>query len=186
MNKAKKKTNKPFISEEVRMLAKEKSQARKDNKQTEYKRLKREIRQKLRRDKNNWLEQECNKITTANIERKSKEVYNQIKKVTSSSFRPQNATINNENGETLTETEEILKRWHEYGQNLFKHEERNETTQNDQEYWQYEDPEPKPLLSEVTAAIRQLKKGKSPGLDNIPSELLKHSGEAVIKMLHKL
>ena len=186
LGRAKKKTNKPYISDEVRMLAKEKSQARRENKKDEYKRLKREIRQKIRRDKNNWLQQECSKITTANAERKSKEVYNQIRKVTSSSFKPQNAAINNEMGETLTETEEILNRWHEYGQELFKNGHNRESMQNESDNLQHQDPEPKPLLSEVRAAVNQLKTGKSPGLDNIPSELLKHSGEAGIHMIYKL
>ena len=35
--------------------------------------------------------------------------------------------------------------------------------------------EPKPLLDEVRAAIKQLKSGKSPGLDGIPAELLKYT-----------
>ena len=49
---------KPFISEEVFRLAKEKSKARKNNDVHEFKRLKKEIRQKVRRDKIAWLEKE--------------------------------------------------------------------------------------------------------------------------------
>ena len=33
------------------------------------------------------------------------------------------------------------------------------------------------LQEEVEAAVRCLKTGKSPGVDNVPSELLKHGGE---------
>ena len=34
------------------------------------------------------------------------------------------------------------------------------------------------LRAEVKEAVRSLKAGKSPGVDNIPSELLKNGGEA--------
>ncbi|GFR99677.1 endonuclease-reverse transcriptase [Elysia marginata] len=46
-----------------------------------------------------------------------------------------------------------------------------------------QDMEPEPLTSEVEAAIKDLKAGKSPGLDNIPAEIIKNSGEMGIKAL---
>ena len=36
------------------------------------------------------------------------------------------------------------------------------------------------LRSEVEQAIRMLKTQNSPGVDNLPAELIKHGGEAVI------
>ena len=42
----------------------------------------------------------------------------------------------------------------------------------------------KPILrEEVEAAVKSLKKGKSAGVDNIPSELVQAGGEAMIDML---
>ena len=38
------------------------------------------------------------------------------------------------------------------------------------------------LREEVEAAIKSLKKGKSAGMDNIPSELVQSGGEAMIDM----
>ena len=41
-----------------------------------------------------------------------------------------------------------------------------------------------PLLREkVEKAVHSLKTGKSPGVDNSPSELLKHGGEAINTLL---
>ena len=39
------------------------------------------------------------------------------------------------------------------------------------------------MREEVEAAVKSLKKGKSAGVDNIPSELVQAGGEAMIDML---
>lgn len=90
--------------------------------------------------------------------------------------------INNKYGETLTEPTEIMQRWNEYGTTLFK---------SDNPHDQYTIPimqpkEPAPLLNEVEEAIKQLKNGKSPGLDGIPAEIIKYSNSMATKALHKL
>ena len=110
LGRRKGKPSKPFISDEVFQLAKEKSKARKNNDVCKYKRLKKEVRQKIRRDKIAWLENECSQITTANLERKSKKLFQQIKKVTTNSTYVRNQCINSTDGVTLTEMEDILNR----------------------------------------------------------------------------
>ena len=42
------------------------------------------------------------------------------------------------------------------------------------------------LKEEVEAAVWSLKLGKSPGVDNVPSELVKHGGKEVVKALTAL
>ena len=42
------------------------------------------------------------------------------------------------------------------------------------------------MLEEVEHAMKFLKNGKSPGMDNVPAELIKHSGPNSIKVIHKL
>jgi hypothetical protein len=42
------------------------------------------------------------------------------------------------------------------------------------------------MLDEVTSAIKRLKQGKAPGLDGVPADLIIFSGEAAVKVLHKL
>ena len=46
--------------------------------------------------------------------------------------------------------------------------------------------EPEVLLSEVRNAIHKMKTDKSPGVDDIPSELLKSLDDNGIKLLHML
>ena len=160
------------------------SKAKKGGKTEEYNRLKKEVRAKVRRDRAEWLENECAKITEANMERKSKKLFDQIKKVKKTSSKSNNSqsSINDKNGKTLTEEEDVLKRWHEYGSGLFE----TKDTQNTAGYINFENPEPEPLLEEVTTAIDQLKSGKSPGLDGIPAELIQNTEVACKAAIHHL
>jgi hypothetical protein len=45
---------------------------------------------------------------------------------------------------------------------------------------------PQPSASEVEAAIRKLKRYKSPGFDQIPAELIQAGGETLRSEIHKL
>ena len=110
------------------------------------------------------------------MERKSKKLFDQIKKVKKSSSKSisSQCSINDKNGKTLVEEEDVLGRWHEYGSGLFE----SRDSQYAAEYMDFENIEPEPLLEEVLAAIDQLKSGKLPGLDGIPAELTKNAGLA--------
>ena len=183
LGKKKKKPQKPFLSTEALQLAKEKRIARKTNDKANYKRLKRETRRQIREDKRLWLAEECAKITEANSQKNSKELFNQIKKVKSQNVSIRNFSIKNKEDKTLIEKEDILNRWQEYGKGLFELDSTNDDaipcpTQQHQE--------PTPLLEEIESAIKSLKCGKSPGLDNIPGELLKCRMQEGTKALHFL
>ena len=181
LGKKTKKNSKPFISEEILQLSKDKKKARIENKQEEYRRLKKELRNKIRKEKKEWLEQECGKISSANEQRKSKELYQQIRKVKGNKQFIKNQCIKDENGNTLTEAKEVLERWHDYGKGLFSF-----TKPTSVLDFSNEDLEPEPLFHEIESAIYQLKSGKAPGLDNVPSELLKFSDSTSKKAIHLL
>ena len=183
LGRKKSKPSKPYISEEVVELAKQKSQARKSGRKEEYKKLKRMIKNKIRRDKKNWLEEECAKINEHNEYRRSRELFQQIKKIQSTKFQSRNECINSKDGITLTEPEHIMNRWNEYGASLFSINGPQDNLYPDPNC---PEPEPEPLLSEIEAAVKQLKPRKSPGLDNVPGELLKHAGEGGLKAIHHL
>ena len=48
------------------------------------------------------------------------------------------------------------------------------------------DTDPTILKSEVSDAIQTLKEGKSPGIDNIPRELIKHGESSTTKFLTQI
>ena len=80
-----------------------------------------------------------------------------------------------------------MNRWREYGQDLFCRPDGDpETAPNDVPPDPPIPPEPPPLLHEVEDAIRLLSNGKSPGLDNIPAELIKATGDLGKKAIHNL
>ena len=75
----------------------------------------------------------------------------------------------------------ILKRWTEYCSELYTRNNRRSQgarcpSTNQQRQLPY-------LLEKVEAAVKSLRKGKSAGVDNIPSELVQAGGEAMIDML---
>ena len=90
--------------------------------------------------------------------------------------------INDRNGQTLTENTEIKARWAEYCKELY----------DDQNHIAHHtpniviEPEPPPLIDEIRQALRQISSGKSPGVDDIPIELWKASGEDGIQILWEL
>ena len=48
-----------------------------------------------------------------------------------------------------------------------------------------QEEDPPILTSEVEEAIRNMKDGKSPGIDNIPTEMLKTVGKQQSRLIHK-
>ena len=77
--------------------------------------------------------------------------------------------------------------WTEYCRGLYNHELHLDVSIL-QENLPPRDGEDSPpvLREEVEAAIRHLKAGKSPGVDNVPSELLKCGGEELAKAMTNL
>lgn len=177
--RARKKT-KPWITDEALQMAAEKRNARQSNNKERYQQLKREVQQVIRRDKRQWLSNECNKITEYDDQHKSKELFKQIKTMTRKPLSAKQMSVKDKQGNTLTDPGEVLTRWNEYGKELFCSPE-NEIKRK---FTKTTETEPPPLVEEVESAVKHLKNGKSPGLDNIPAELIKHAGVNCIKTLH--
>ena len=106
----------------------------------------------------------------------SKKAYQLVKDLTSTK-KVRTSTIQNKDGKSLTEDQDILKRWTEYCLELY-----NYTATGDSGVLQVPTATSNdnyPILrEEVEAAVKSLKKGKSSGIDNIPGELVQAWGEA--------
>ena len=132
----------------------------------------------MRKAKEIWIEEQCQGIEENLQKNNSKKAYQLVKKLTSSK-QGRTTTIHDKTGKCLTEEQDILKRWTEYCSELYTH-----TTTGDPKVLDVPPPinnDSYPILrEEVEAAVKSPKKGKSAGVDNIPSELAQAGGEAMI------
>ena len=93
--------------------------------------------------------------------------------------------IEDKNGQPLSEEYSILKRWTEYCQKLYNYPIKPALSVIISQITEEVDELPI-LKSEVGDAIQKLKEGKSPGIDNIPGELLTYGGDTFVNVLTKL
>ena len=91
-------------------------------------------------------------------------------------------TVQDRSGKCLTEERQILNRWTEYCSELYNHRANGDTSELNCPQTDTEDDH-RILCREMEAAVQSLKKGKSPGVDNIPAELFQTGGKDVITAL---
>jgi hypothetical protein len=92
--------------------------------------------------------------------------------------------VKDENGAMLVDFHNILNRWKNYFSQLLN-------VHNVSDVRQIEVHTPEPLVTgpsrlEVENAIAELKKYKSPGIDQIPAELIQAGGKMLLSVIHKL
>ncbi len=78
-----------------------------------------------------------------------------------------------------------MNRWAEYCTELFENKDLSPST-SETHSDEGEGPEPPSLLSEVRHAMHQLRSEKSPGIDDIPAELWKATGDEGIHIMWQL
>ena len=151
-----------------------------------YQKANREVRTKMRAAKEEWIEEQCDNIEKGMETGNSKQAYSTLKALTKTS-QPRANVIDDKDGNLLTDSDEVLKRWTEYCSNLYNYELHPDTSilQNNQTPTESLDSPPI-MKEEVEAAIRHLKAGKSPGVDNIPSELITSGGDGTVSALAAL
>ena len=88
-------------------------------------------------------------------------------------------TVQDRSGKCLTKERQILNQWTDYCSELYNHKANGDPTVLNCPQTDTEDDHPI-FRKEVEAAVQSLKKGKSAGVDNIPSDLAQQVGEEVI------
>ena len=141
-------------------------------------RLNKEFRKAANEDKRDYLKERCQHLEQSN--KNPKEVSKVIKEITGK-WAPQTEVINDKDGNTLTESEAIMKRWAEHCHQLYREPQNHQWTRSHEH-----EREPDITREEVQTALRALPNDKAPGVDETPIELWKSSGEEGVTLLWKL
>ena len=144
-----------------------------------WKELCKEVRKSARHDKREYVVKKCEELEKH--EGNAKFVFATVKEVTRK-FSAKLNVVNDENGNPLSNKEEISSRWYRYCNTLYGGDD-----WNDGNYYSSEtEIEPEPLRSEVVAAMKELKTSKAAGVDGIPAELIKCLGEEGVSMMWQM
>uniref|UniRef100_H2YWZ6 Reverse transcriptase domain-containing protein n=1 Tax=Ciona savignyi TaxID=51511 RepID=H2YWZ6_CIOSA len=146
-----------------------------------YKKQNAKVQKMMRKDKERYIEQQCEKIEENAAHNSTKELYQSVKKLTKS-FKPSADTVKSENGAVLCDRDDIKERWKEYCSKLYK---RNEKLPSFHVELSIKEPEPPPLIEEVIEAIKDLKNDKSPGADEVTAELIKNGGPKLQELVDR-
>jgi hypothetical protein len=99
-------------------------------------------------------------------------------------YQPRTNMVKEENGDLLADSHSILNRWTNYFCQILNVHGVNDVKQT--EIHTAEPLVPEPSSSEVETAIEKLKRYKSPGIDQIPAELIQAGGNTLRSEIHKL
>ena len=126
-----------------------------------------------------WTEEHCKNIDV----RRQQGSLQRLKALTKTK-QHMSAVIEDSSGNILTESKVVQNRWTEYCCGVYNYELHQDTGLLQCNQTPTQEAESLLVLrEEVEEAVRSLKAGKSPGVDNIPSELLKNGGEAITPVL---
>lgn len=169
---------KEWMTEEILALMEERRL--KKNKDTPaYKEINKKIRSEIRAAKEEWLSRKCSEIEELDRKYDSRNMHKKIKEMCGSY---KNRPINNlwdENGKILCSLEDRLAHWKSYIEKLFQ-DQRMKPHNKDGKNGQTAPPITK---TEVIYAIKNCKKGKAAGPDEVTADLIKLIDEDNVNIL---
>ena len=184
----KRKKIKPWVTDDILNLCDTRRELKKKkgtNHQfkEEYRTVDKEIRSKMKGAKEDWITEQCDNIDSSLKDGNSKKAFETLKKLTNTK-QTRATVIEDSKGSLLTEEADILGRWTEYCKGLYNHKISPNYNLINNSCWDNREIGDSPILeTEVEEAVKSLKGGKSPGIDNIPAELIKHGGPQIIKWM---
>ena len=131
-----------------------------------------------RRDKKDFLSDQCKEIEESNRMGKSKDLFKKIRD-TKGPFHAKMGSIKDRNGMDLTEAENIKKRWQEYPE-LYKKDLHDPDNHNGVITYL----EPDILECEVKWALESITMNKANGGDGISAELFQILKDDAVKLLY--
>ena len=108
-----------WLSEEALQIAVKRREVKSKGEKEKHKHLNAEFQRIARRDKKDFLSDQYKEIQENNRMGKTRDLFKKIR-ATKGTFHAMMGSIKNRNGMDLTEAEDIMKRWQEYTEKLYK------------------------------------------------------------------
>ena len=140
-----------------------------------------EFQRIARRDKKDFLSDQCKEIEENNRMEKTRDLFKKIRDI-KGTFHAKMGSIKDRNGMDLTEAEDIKKKWQEYTEELYKKGLHNPDNHNAV----ITHLEPDILECEVKWVLGSITTNKASGGDGIPVELFQILKDDAVKVLHSI
>lgn len=154
-----------------------------------YNFLCREIRRRCKKDKEEYINSICQDVEQAHLQKKSKKVYEGIKKIQQQRTQQSNV-IKDKQGNILTDPVEVKARWEEHFSELYNQVNSTDDTvllEIPEDYGSCMDADSPALMKdEVRWAISSLKRDKAPGVDMVTAEEIMAAGEDGVDIMFAL
>ena len=146
-----------------------------------YTHLNAEFQRIARRDKKDFLSDQCKEIEGKNRMGKTRDLFKKFR-ATKGTFHAKMGSIKDRSDMDLTEAEDIKKRWQEYTEELYK----KDLLDPDNHNGVITHIEPDILECEVKWALGSITTNKASGGDEIPVELFQILKDDAVKVLHSI
>jgi len=145
--------------------------------------LRREVNRHFRNKKKAYLRAKIEELETNSKIQNIRDLYRGNSDF-KEGYQPRCNKVKYEKGDLVADSHSIVARWRNYFSQLFSVHGVKDVGQT--EIHTAEPLVPEPSASEVELAIDKLKSHKSPGIDQIPAELIKVEGRTIYLEIHKL
>ena len=170
-----------WLSEEALQTAVKRREAKSKEHKERYSHLNAEFQRIARRDKKDFLDDQCKEIEETNRMWKTRDLFKNIRD-TKGIFHAKMGSIRDRNGMDLTEAEDIKKKWQEYTEDLYK----KDLHDPDNHDGVITDLKPDILECEVKWALESIMMNKASGGYRIPVELFQILKADAVKVLHSI
>jgi len=145
--------------------------------------VRREVSRHFRNKNKAFLRAKIEELETNNKIQNIRDLYRGISDF-KKGYQPRCNIVKDEKGDLVADSDGIVVRWRNYFSQLFNVHGVKDVGQA--EIHTEEPLVPEPSASEVELAIDKLKSHKSPGIDQIPADLIKTGGRTIYLEIHKL
>ena len=169
------------MSEEALQIAEKRREVKGKGEEERFTHLNVEFQRIARRDKKDFLSNQCKEIEENNRSGKKDFLFKKIRD-TKGTFHAKIGSIKDRNGMDLTEAEDIKKKWQEYIKELYK----KDLHDPDNHNGVITHLEPDILECKVKQALGSITMNKASGCDGIPVELFLILKDDAVKVLHSI